>query len=96
MTPAEIAANLTPADALVSRYCTIDPVTNQPSGDFLRVGRIDFGEFRDLVDAEFQRAGSAFHMRPMWFTGSPFGAEILALAAQARGRAVLAELDAAK
>lgn len=68
----------------VSRYCLIDPVTKRPSGDYLRVGDRDLGPFRDLVDAEFKRAGSAFHMRPLFYTGSPFGAEILELADQVR------------
>jgi hypothetical protein len=85
---------MTPAQVI--RYCRIDPLTGLPTGDFLMVGDIDLGPFRDLVDAEFARAGSAFYMRPMWWTGSPYGAEILDLVEQARGRAVLAELDREK
>ncbi len=71
-------------DLQVSRYGIIDPVTKRPSGDFLRVGDRDLGPFRDIVDVEYARAGSAYAMRPMFYTGSPFGAEILALADQVR------------
>ena len=46
---------------------------------------IRLGDVRDLVDAEYDRAGSAFHLRPMWYTGSPFGAEIVKLLLQVRG-----------
>jgi len=71
----------------VSRYCLANPLDPaRPSGDFLRVGAVDIGAFRDLVDAEFQRAnGRAYDMRPMWYTGSPYGAEILELARMVRG-----------
>ena len=68
------------------------PVTKRPSGDYLMVGDRDFGSFRDLVEAEYQRAKAenpanpAFVMRPMWYTGSPFGEEILKLADQVRGQ----------
>lgn len=70
----------------VTRYSTRDPVTGLPSGDFIQVGSIDLGSVHALVTAEYQRAKAicprnpAFAMRPMWFTGSPFGAEILELA----------------
>lgn len=73
-------------DYKVERYCQFCPVTRGPSGDFLRVGPIDLGGIRDIVEAEYRRAAEerpdnpAFAMRPMFFTGSPFGAEILALA----------------
>lgn len=75
---------------IVERYSILDPVTKQPSGDFLRVDGVDLGSFRDLVDAEIRRAkleypeNPAFYMRPMWFTGSPFGAEIMELAKAVR------------
>jgi hypothetical protein len=72
------------SDLKVHRYAKIDTLTGLPSGDFMRVGMRDLGEFRDIVDAEYRRAGSAFHMRPMFYTGSPFGAEILGLADQVR------------
>lgn len=81
----------------VSRYCRVDPVTERPAGDFLKVGDTDLGGFRDLVDAEYRRAAKerpdnpAYAMRRMFFTGSPFGRDILALAEGAR--TVLAKLS---
>lgn len=75
---------------IVSRYGKTDPITGLPSGDYLRVGNHDLGEFGDILDAEYERAkvvhpsNPAFHMRPMFYTGSPFGAEILELARQVR------------
>lgn len=69
----------------VERYCKYLSEMRPRSGDYLRVGGVDLGEFRDLVDAEYKRAGSAFAMRPMFYTGSPYGAEILDLASQVRG-----------
>ena len=77
---------MTVRDFSVSRYCRVDPVTKRPAGDFLTVGDTDLGGFRDLVEAEYQRAAKerpdnpAFAMRRMFFTGSPFGREILELA----------------
>jgi hypothetical protein len=74
----------------VTRYGFWDPVMKAHSGDRLSVGDIDLGEFRDISDAEYRRAAAAnagnpaFHMRPMFFTGSPFGAEILELARAVR------------
>lgn len=78
---------MTDCDLHVVRYSLPNPADpSRPSGDFLRVGSVDLGAFRDLVDAEFQRAnGNAFDMCQMWYTGSPYGAEILALARLARG-----------
>ncbi len=70
-------------EMLVER-CSI-PGEFGPSGDFLRVDGIELGETRASGDLEFQRAkerhpdNPAFHMRPMFYTGSPYGAEILAL-----------------
>lgn len=81
---------MTAASICVTRYSIVDPVTGTPSGDFLRVGDCDFGAFSHLVAAEYARAkkshpeNPAFHMRPMFYTGSPFGAEILQLAQEAR------------
>jgi len=71
----------------VERYALTNPVDpSRPSGDFLRVGAVDLGSFRDLVDVEFQQAkGIAYDMRQMWYTGSPYGAEILELARRVRG-----------
>ena len=69
----------------VSRYHKTDPITGMASGDFLRVGDTDLGSFRDLAHAEFKRAGSAFGARPMWYTGSPFGKEIMELVREVRG-----------
>lgn len=63
----------------VERFGIWNPTSKTVSGDYLRVDGRSLGEFRDLVDAEFRRAGSAFHMRPMWYTGSPFADEILEL-----------------
>ena len=73
-------------DFHVARYSRLCPITRWWSGDFLQVGETDLGGFRDLIEAEYRRAAEerpdnpAFAMRPMFFTGSPFGAEILALA----------------
>jgi hypothetical protein len=69
----------------VTRYSRYISEFRPRAGDYLRVGDVDLGDFRDLVDAEYLRAGSAAHMRPMFYSGSPFGAEILQLAAQVRG-----------
>lgn len=81
-----------PTDPLyVVRYALWNPTTRSWSGDYIKVGNVDLGEFRDLVDWEFQRAkrehpdNPGFHMRSMWYTGSPYGAEILAIAKEARG-----------
>jgi hypothetical protein len=60
------------------------------AGDYLRVGDVSLGDFRDLVDAEYASAKAkhpenpAFHMRRMFYTGSPYGKEILKLAKQVR------------
>lgn len=76
---------------IVERYCTFDPVSGCPSGDYLRVGGVDLGCFRDLIEAEYQRAkrdhpeNPAFHMRPMFASGSGFGREIMALVREVRG-----------
>lgn len=75
---------------IVERYGIWNPTTKSFSGDYLRVGGIDLGEFQDLVEAEFRRAKRAhpenagFFMRSMWFTGSPYGAEIMALLREVR------------
>jgi hypothetical protein len=74
----------------VVRYTVWDELTNIPLGDYLRVGDHDLGQFRDIVGAEYARAkvehpeNPAFHMRPMFHTGSGFGAEILDLAKRVR------------
>ncbi len=68
---------------LVERYST--PGEFGPSGDFLRVDGTELGETRASADLEFKRAqerhpdNPAFHMRQMFYTGSPYGAAILAL-----------------
>lgn len=77
-------------DLFVTRYSKWLSDFRPWSGDYLRVGNTDLGEFQDIVEAEYQRAKAdhpanpAFHMRPMFYTGSPFGAEILALARECR------------
>lgn len=77
-------------DLTVTRYTRYDERTKRMSGDFLTVGDIDLGEFRDIVEAEYQRAAKeqpdnpAFAMRRLFFTGSPFGREILELAKSVR------------
>lgn len=79
------------SELIVSRYSKTDPITGMPSGDHLRVGKHDLCAFSDIVNAEHERAKAecprnpAFNMRPMFYTGSPFGAEILQLARQVRG-----------
>ena len=61
-----------------------------PSGDYLQVGDIDFGYFRDMVEVEFKRVQSKSGkdtmgmMRPMFYSGSPYGIELLKLAIAAR------------
>lgn len=71
----------------VTRYSKANG-TPTGTGDFLKVGDIDLGDFRDLADAEYERAGSASNMRPMFFTGSTYGPEILKLAQQVRGKGI--------
>lgn len=68
----------------VERYGIWNETMQSVSGDMLRVGGVNLGDFRDLVDAEYKRAGCAFNMRPMFYTGSPFGAQIMELVAQVR------------
>jgi hypothetical protein len=76
----------------VSRYCIYLSDFRPNSGDYLQVGDIDLGEFCYLTEAEYQRAKAeypenpAFAMRPMWFTGSAYGREILRLAESVRCR----------
>lgn len=73
-----------PDDLYVIRYGIWNEMTKSVSGDYIRVGDTDLGEFADLRDAEYRRAESAFNMRPMWWTGSPYGREILKLAEEVR------------
>ena len=69
----------------VSRYSLKDPLTGGMKGDFLRVGDRELGDVRIAGNLEYLRAkrehpsNPAFHMRPMFFTGSPYGKEILEL-----------------
>jgi hypothetical protein len=69
----------------VSRYAILDPLTGDMGGDFLRVGDRELGDVRIAGDLEYLRAkrdnpsNPAFHMRRMFFTGSPYGKEILEL-----------------
>lgn len=72
-------------EMMVVRYCEYLSESRPFSGDYLKVGDVDLGEFRDIVDAEYKRAGGAFAMRQMFYTGSPFGTEILELAQKVRG-----------
>ena len=76
-------ANMT--DLTVSRYCKYISEFRPRSGYYLSVGGVELGEFQDIVQAEYKRAGTAYDMRPMFYTGSPFGAEILELARKVRG-----------
>lgn len=68
---------------LVERYA-VAGIAGRPSGDFLRVGGVDLGS-RKAADLEYARAKAdhpenpAFYMRPMFYSGSPYGREILAL-----------------
>lgn len=69
----------------VSRYALKDPLTGDMGGDFLRVGDRELGDVRIAADLEYLRAkrdhpsNPAFNMRRMFFTGSPYGKEILEL-----------------
>jgi hypothetical protein len=69
----------------VSRRGRFNPITNSVDGDFLAVGGVLLGDCRDIASLEYNRAKAAhpenpaFYMRPMFYTGSPFGAEILFL-----------------
>lgn len=55
------------------------------SGDYLRVGGVELGPTNIASGLEYERAkvlhpeNPAFHMRGMFFTGSPHGQEILDL-----------------
>ena len=76
---------------LVERYSRYLSEFRPRSGDYLKVGDVDLGDFKDLVDWEYNRAKAehaenpAFNMRPMWYTGSPYGQEILDIAKMVRG-----------
>jgi hypothetical protein len=68
------------ADLSVFRTCN----------DCLQVGGVNVGSLVALAHAEYKRAqqehpeNPAFHMRRMFYTGSPYGAEILQLAKETR------------
>ena len=70
---------------MVERYGIWNEETQSVSGDFLRVNGIELGHVSKTGDLEFARCqeehpdNPASHMRPMFFTESPFAAEILAL-----------------
>ena len=76
----------------VERYCQWDGGTGRRTGDFLRIGGVEF-DLRAVVQLEYERAkrdhphNPAFHMRPMFYTGSPHGAEITALGSKASAQA---------
>ena len=72
-------------DLTVIRYCKYISEFRPRSGDYLSVGGVELGEFQDIVQAEYERAGTAYNMRPMFYTGSQFGAQILELAQKVRG-----------
>ena len=69
----------------VLRYSIIDPLTGNMGGDYLSVGDRELGDVRIAAELEYLRAkrdhpsNPAFNMRPMFFTGSPYGKEILEL-----------------
>lgn len=50
------------------------------SVDGIKIGGRFVGETKALADLEMRRAGSAAKMRSLFFTGSPYGREILTLA----------------
>lgn len=72
-------------DLVVSRWCKWDPSMESMTGDFLCVGGVEL-DLRVVVAIEYEYAKAehpenpAFNMRPMFYTGSPYGAEILKLA----------------
>lgn len=72
-------------ELFVARYAMIDPLTGRPGGDYLRVGSRELGSVKSIADLEYLRAekdhpeNPAFHMRRMFYTGSPFGEDILKL-----------------
>ena len=65
----------------VVRYAIINPVTGRPSGDYLSVDGVDL-DARHVSKLEFERAkrlhpeNPAYHMRGMFYTGSPYADEI--------------------
>ena len=78
-------------DALrVVRGADFNAVTRRPGAEWFEID----GVRRDLTalrNAEYQRANSlhpdnpAYHMRPMFYTGSPYADELLALIAEGEG-----------
>ena len=72
-------------DLSVVRYAKWDKLQNRPSGDYLCVGTFELGHVSVAGNLEFERAkrvnprNPAGAKRPMFYTGSPYGAEILAL-----------------
>ena len=70
---------------MVERYGIWNDSTQSVSGDYLRVNGIELGDVRASADLEYKRCqrehpdNPAFHMRPMFYTGSPYAKEILAL-----------------
>ena len=66
-------------DLTVTRYGFWNESTKTVSGDYLRVGGRDLGETRSIARLEIERAATPRDIRPMFYTGSPYGAEILAL-----------------
>ena len=53
--------HLAPALWRVARYSKVDDVIQTASGDYLRVGDVNLGKFRNIVNAEYKRAGSALY-----------------------------------
>lgn len=76
--------NRNPVKMEVERYGVWSESTKTVSGDYLRVGGVDL-DLRHIVDLEYARAARehpenpGFHMRPMFYTGSPYGEEIMKL-----------------
>lgn len=75
---------------IVARYCKRLSDARPRAGDLLKVGPFEFGEHRDLVQAEYDRAKAehpenpAYHMRQLFRSGGADGVEILKLAMIAR------------
>ena len=73
------------ADLSVTRYSKPGGMYFSGTGDFISVGGKVLGETFAVAALEKERASKidpvnvSRHMRPMFYTGSPYGAELLEL-----------------
>lgn len=72
-------------DLCVVRYSKPGGIDWRGTGDFISVGSVELGQTVDVVAREKARAAKidpanvSKHMRPMFYTGSPYGSELLEL-----------------